>query len=77
VTEEQTGHRSSVEALRRVMKPRDLPSRAGWNDIGNGDPCKNAEGELTGHGKMYVLSNGTQWCAHQSHDMDRKEARNA
>lgn len=33
------------------------------NQAGNGDECP-----VPGHGRMYVLSSGRQWCPNQSHD---------
>jgi hypothetical protein len=42
-----------------------------YHDLGDGDQCKDADGALTGHGRMYHTSGGKQYCPHQSHDSER------
>lgn len=59
--------------MARTMKPTGKAYSGGMSHLGNGDFCP-----VEGHGKMYVLSSGRQWCPDQSHDMvvgrNRKEA---
>lgn len=64
---------SPRERLARVAKPTGKVFRrtSEYHDLGDGDQCRNAEGELTGHGRMYHTSSGKQYCPHQSHDAER------
>lgn len=57
---------SPRERLASVSKPtgKAFVKRPGDHGMGDGDLCP-----VIGHGKMYVLSSGKQWCAHQLHDM--------
>lgn len=42
-----------------------------YKDTGDSDPCPTVDeaGRPLGHGRMYRMSSGADWCPHQSHDM--------
>jgi hypothetical protein len=51
--------------LAKTMKPTGR-TFTGKSDSGNGDPCP-----TEGHGRMWVLASGRQWCPDQSHDKEK------
>lgn len=74
IDNDDDGYRRSAAArLAAVAKPSGKTFRkdANYRDIGDGDQCPavDLDGSPLGHGKMYVLPGGRQWCPHQSHDM--------
>jgi hypothetical protein len=56
---------SAAMRERMKIKPTGKVFR-GVSDLGDGDRCP-----VEGHGKMFVLSGGTQWCPNQTHDNER------
>ena len=74
INNEDDGYRRSAAArMAAVAKPQGKTFRrdANYKDTGDGDHCPTVDldGRSLGHGKMYVLSGGKQWCPHQTHDM--------
>lgn len=65
------GDGGAAGRLRRTMKPTGKTYRPDGHSTGNGDQCTDAAGELTGHGKMYVLPSGRQWCPMKVHEKVR------
>ena len=60
------GAEPPMARLARIAKPTGKVYRNDGHQVGNGDPCP-----TEGHGKMYVLSSGRQWCPDQSHDKEK------
>jgi hypothetical protein len=59
--------RDSATRLKAVMQPKGKTFTAkGKAELGNGEPCP-----AEGHGVMYVLPSGRQYCPHHSHDAER------
>lgn len=56
---------------RMKIKPSGKVYKKDGHDLGDGDRCPTTDehGNNLGHGKMYTLNGGAQWCPHQSHDM--------
>jgi hypothetical protein len=55
------------------IKPTGKVYKGGPSHIGNGAQCPAVDenGESLGHGKMYALSSGRDWCPNQMHDVER------
>ena len=65
------GDGGAAGRLRRMTKPSGKAYRSDGHDLGDGDQCMDAEGVVTGHGRMYVGPIVGQYCPHQSHDSAR------
>lgn len=64
--DDMSAARAQAAALARLARPT-AAKRRNEHQLGNGDVCP----RVPEHGKMYVLSTGTQWCPDQSHDAER------
>lgn len=51
---------------RMKIKPTGKVYRGGPSNLGNGAMCP-----TEGHGRMYALPSGRDWCPDQSHDNER------